>query len=200
MSKQGQAKDEGEPDRYKGYNVLGEELKENEVYFIYLYKTNNTDDQKMKAYERSSINEEVGYLVQNGVSVKVIENGSYDDIKKALEDHKVKMIVTSGHGSDSGYIETADKGAFSLSHLEKINVSETLNTVIFENCYQGGTTKNTNDLEIKWETAFGGAVDVVGWKGTTSIYETKGFNNLGWFDRQKYNLMDYCRSVVNDKN
>ena len=26
MSKQGQAKEEGEPDRYKGYNVLGKEI------------------------------------------------------------------------------------------------------------------------------------------------------------------------------
>ena len=85
MSLQGRAKDEGEPDRYKGYNVLGEELKGNEVYFIYVYPSDEKN-QEMKAYERNSINEEIGYLIQNGVSVKIINEGKYNDIKRVLED------------------------------------------------------------------------------------------------------------------
>ncbi|MCQ2582683.1 MAG: hypothetical protein MJ160_02145 [Treponema sp.] len=57
----------------------------------------------------------------------------------------------------------------------------------------------TFDNEKKWEEAFEGKVDVVGWKWQTSKYETKKFNNSGWFDRQSNNLMDYCKGIIDEK-
>lgn len=200
MSMQGRAKDEGNPDKYKGYNVRGgKQIKGNEVYFIYVYKTNNQEDQKKKAYERNSINEEVGYLIQNNISVKVIENGKFSDIKNALEDKQIKLLVTSGHGSDVGYIETANGQSFGPSHLKNINVSNSLETVIFENCYQRGKTLFSNENERKWEEAFGGKVNVIGWGWQTFTSETVRFNNSGLFDRQIFNLMHYCKGIVNEK-
>ena len=198
MSLQGRAKDEGEPDRYKGYNVLGEQINGHEVYFIYVYPSDEKN-QEMKAYERNSINEEIGYLIQNGVSVKIINEGKYNDIKRALEDKQIKMLVTSGHGNSEGSICTADNRSFEPANLSRINVSDSLKTVIFENCYQGGKHIFTNDNEKKWEEAFEGKVDVVGWKWQTSKYETKRFNNSGWFDRQSNNLMDYCKGIIDEK-
>ncbi len=38
-----------------------------------------------------------------------------------------------------------------------------------ENCHQG-------DIKDKWKKSFGNNVDIVGWKGTTTTYETKRFN------------------------
>ena len=169
------------------------------VYFIYVYKTNSERDQKMKESERNSINNEVKYLEDNNIAVKIIENGTFTDIKKALEDPNIKLLVTSGHGRKSGSIETADAGTFSPSDLMNINVSESLETVIFENCYQGGSSKDTNDNEKKWEDAFGGNIDVVGWQDTTTTSETQRFNNWGLFDRQSRNLMSYCKEIVKEK-
>ena len=167
------------------------------VYFIYVYKTDNERDQKMKASERKSINDEIKFLQDNGVSVTVIENGTYEDIKEALEDKNIKMLVTSGHGTRGGSIETSTGGRFSPSDLENINVSGSLKTVIFENCYQGGSNKKTDDNEKRWEEAFGENVDVVGWKDTTTTAETKSFNGCGWFDRQPRNLRSYCEDILN---
>ena len=154
----------------------------------------------MKSSERNSINNEVKYLQNKGVSVKIIEAGTYEDIKAALEDKEIKMLVTSGHGGKSGFIETADGNTFSPTDLENINVSDSLKTVIFENCYQGGSNKNTNDNEKKWEEAFDGKVDVVGWKNTTTTTETKSFNGGGWFDRQPGNLKNYCKEIAGENN
>ena len=64
-----------------------------------------------------------------------------------------------------------------------------MNTVIFENCFQG-------DMEGEWEKAFGNNIDVVGWKGTTTTFETISFNDIGIFDRQTSNLRDYVTNSI----
>ena len=43
-----------------------------------------------------------------------------------------------------------------------------------------GSSKDTNDNEKKWEYAFGGNIDVVGWQDTTTTSETKRFNMGIW--------------------
>lgn len=48
----------------------------------------------------------------------------------------------------------------------------------------------------KWENAFGGNVDVVGWIGTTNSIETRLFNGSGAFDWQSYNLRDYIDNIL----
>ena len=63
-----------------------------------------------KKMERNSINQEVKYLRKHGATVDMIERGTFEDIKNAFEDPEVKLIVTSGHGAKSGYIQTADGG------------------------------------------------------------------------------------------
>ncbi|MGN0729696.1 hypothetical protein [Treponema sp.] len=171
-----------------------------EVYFIYVYKTNSEHDQNMKSSERNSINNEIKYLQEKGISVNVIEAGTLKDIKAALEDKEIKMLVISGHGGKTGFIETADGGTFSPADLENIKVSDTLQIVIFENCYQGGSDRKKNDNEKKWEEAFGCNVDVVGWKDTTTTGETKRFNGWGWFDRQSRNLKSYCKEITKEDN
>ena len=52
----------------------------------------------MKEKERESINDDIKYLEENGFSVKVIEQGTKNDIEEALENPEVDLIVTSGHG------------------------------------------------------------------------------------------------------
>ncbi|MBO6220162.1 MAG: hypothetical protein J6N81_11435 [Treponema sp.] len=99
------------------------------------------------------------------------------------------MIVTSGHGSDEGYICTADYSEVYPGDVQKLEVGESLTTVIFENCYQG-------DYEKQWESAFGGTIDVVGWHDTTDTVETRFFNGSGAFDRQDLNLRDYLNSSL----
>lgn len=73
--------------------------------------------------------------------------------------------------------------------MQKIEVGESLKTVIFENCYQG-------DFEKDWESAFGGSIDVVGWHKKTYTIETRLFNGCGTFDRQDLNLRDYLNSSL----
>jgi len=87
---------------YKGNQTYVSNGGQYEVYFIYNYKRNYPKDQEMKADERESINEEVQYLKDIGFSVKVIEAGSFGDIKAAFEDKDVRMIIFSGHGAKNG--------------------------------------------------------------------------------------------------
>jgi len=77
---------------------------------------------------------------------------------------------------------------FSPSDIDKSKLSKNLKLVIFENCHQGS-------FEEAWEKAFGGNVDVVGWKGTTDTLETISFNTIGIFDRQEKSLPDYLYDI-----
>ena len=183
---------------YKGNQPYVSHGGQYEVYFIYTYKKNTSKDQEMKAAERESINEEVQYLMDKGFSVKVIEAGTFGDIKRAFEDKDVRLIIFSGHGDKYGSIETTGGGYFSPNDLSKLKVSNSLETVIFENCYQGGSNWFTDDNKRKWENTLGKNVTVVGWRSTTSVPESKRFNDSGMFDRQKYNLMHYCQEIAGE--
>jgi RHS repeat-associated protein len=165
------------------------------AYFIYTY-TNSPKDQKMKKFERNSINDDIKYLEKNGLSVTVIESGTKQDINDALNDPESIIVVTSGHGynpEDLVGIQTSNGGSFTPSDIDITKVSNNLQTVIFENCYQGN---NKND----WETALGSNINVIGWNGITTVLETKSFNGLGLFDRQDKNLRDYLEEAVEYKN
>ena len=98
------------------------------------------------------------------------------------------ILITSGHGYTNNGVQTSDKQAFTPKDLESIEIGEKLKLVIFENCYQG-------DLENEWEAAFGNGIDVVGWKGETSVFETIMFNTVGIFDKQKMNLAEYLSLI-----
>ena len=169
------------------------------VYFLYVYKQYDPNDQAMKQKERSSINNEISYLLENNFSVVVNEFASLKDVKAAFEDPNAVMIVTSGHGSKDGKIGTADQSTFDKEqHLTKENVSPKLKILILQNCYQGGSNWFTNDNQKKWKDFLGGNVDVIGWRGKTYDVETINFNTHGFFDRQKYNLMDYCKKIAEE--
>ena len=165
-----------------------------QVYFIYTYKNTEYDQKKMKAPERNSINDDISWLENKGVSVKVLESSTKQDILNAISDNEVRIIITSGHGyENNGGIQTSDSGSFRPSDLYGQKIGTSLNTVIFENCYQG-------DMEDAWESAFGNNIDVVGWKGETNTFETISFNGIGIFDRQSSNLRDYLiKSVVTNE-
>ena len=163
---------------------------EEDVYFLYVYKTGVSKDQKMQKSERPSINEVVQYLKNNGLTVKVIEAASKSDIETAFTDPDALMIVTSGHGYDKPAIETADGQEFSPSDIK--SKGSFLSTVIFENCYQG-------DYKNDWEASIGTGVNIIGWEGKTSVPETKRFNKSGLFDRQSKNLMDFAKDTVRVK-
>jgi len=159
------------------------------VYFLYTYTTTDKD-KNMKKRERSSIDQEVALLRESGLTVRVVEEATKADIEAAFSDPEAKMIVTSGHGYDDAKIQTSDKKQFTPEDLK--DVSTSLTTVIFENCYQGGYKED-------WEKALGSDTDVVGWEGTTTTSETKRFNNSGFFDRQSKKLADYIKEVIDMK-
>ena len=167
---------------------------ESDVYFLYVYKSSNSKDQGMKAQERGSIDKVVQFLRDKGLTVEVNEVASKSDVSNAFADPEALMIVTSGHGFDAAAIQTADGQSFSPSDVKAVGTF--LETVIFENCYQG-------DYKAEWEAAVGKGREVVGWNGTTTVGETKRFNKSGWFgglfDRQKNNLMDYAKKAVQSK-
>jgi hypothetical protein len=163
-----------------------------EVYFLYVYKEADKVDQDMKAKERKTIDNEVKYLQDKGVSVKVVENAKKDDVLAAFNDQEAKIIITSGHGRDGKYgggIQTADGDFITPNDITKETLSSNLKTVIFENCHQGDQKEN-------WSNALGDNVNIVGWKGVTTVSETKRFNNSGFFDRQSKNLKSYLKDVV----
>jgi hypothetical protein len=161
-----------------------------DVYFLYVYKENNIKDQRMQKYERSSIDDDIKFLQEQGLTVKVVEHASKADVKAAFADPEAMLIVTSGHGYDAAGIQTADGGSFIPSDLTDSNYN--LRTVIFENCFQG-------EHKEEWAQALGEHTNIVGWEGTTSIFETKRFNNSGILDRQDRNLRSYLNNAVIQK-
>jgi hypothetical protein len=164
-----------------------------EVYFIYTY-TNSDKDQGMKQGERWTINDDIKYLKKNGISVKVLESANSQDIQNAFYDPEARMIVTSGHGyADTGKgIQTSGGTAFGPSNLDATKISSNLQTVIFENCYQG-------DYKKSWQSVLGNDVAIVSWKGKTTDVETKNFNTIGIFDRQDKNLRFYEQEIVESR-
>ena len=158
------------------------------VVFMYTYKDTVTD-QRYKNYERFSIDDDIQMLEDNGISVKVFETSTKEDILNIISNDETVFLITSGHGyTNNGGVQTSDKQAFTPKDLESIEIGEKLKLVIFENCYQG-------DLENEWEAAFGNGIDVVGWKGETSVFETIMFNTVGIFDKQKMNLAEYLSLI-----
>ena len=126
-----------------------------QVYFIYTYKDTKYD-QKMKSQERNTIMDDISWLKDNGISVKVIENGTKNDILNAISDDEAQVIVTSGHGlTNNAGLQTSDRKSLKPADLKNKKIGENLNTVIFENCFQG-------ELEDSWENSFGNNIDVVG--------------------------------------
>lgn len=145
----------------------------------------------MKSQERNTIMDDISWLKDNGISVKVIENGTKNDILNAISDDEAQVIVTSGHGlTNNAGLQTSDRKSLKPADLKNQKIGENLNTVIFENCFQG-------ELEDSWENSFGNNIDVVGWEGETNIFETRSFNGTGLFDRQKLNLRDYLEKNFN---
>jgi RHS repeat-associated protein len=159
-----------------------------DVYFIYTY-SDSDDDQEMKALERDSINDDIKHLEKNGLTVKIIESGTKQDITNAINDSDAIVVVTSGHGATDGIV-TADNERFKPSDVDSTQVGNNLQTVIFENCEQ---------IETEWETAFENDIDVVGWQGETYVKETNSFNGWGFFDKQDKNLRDYLNDAIEYK-
>jgi RHS repeat-associated protein len=163
---------------------------EADVYFLYVYKTNVRNDQRNRRDERNSINKVVRYLKKNGLSVEIIKTASKSDVTNAFSDPEALMIVTSGHGNDKAEIETADNKTFSPADINV--VGDLLQTVIFENCFQGDYTDD-------WEKAIGKGKEIVGWSGITTVRETKRFNRNKSDTRQEKGLMDYAKQIVEKK-
>ena len=169
-----------------------------EVYFLYVY-TNTPGDQKMKASERDSINEEVEKLRKIGINVNVVENATKQDVINAIADPELMMVVFSGHGSeDEARISTFDSLGIKPSDLK--NVSSRLRIAIFENCYQGRP-----EYKKQWASALGKQVTIVGWRRVTFTWESKSFNNSGFLDFrlldclwEKYTLEDYVDKIIRD--
>ena len=160
------------------------------VSFVYTYKDSHYDQIELKSKERNSINEEVQSLEDKGIQVNVFEYSSRDDILYLLEKDTNNIIIFSGHGYPDGTIQTSDKCTISPSDVKKLAPFKNLKVVIFENCHQGGKNKKN------WEEAFGKDVVVIAWKGKTSAYETRRFNNSGFLDRQKNNLQYYIELAL----
>jgi hypothetical protein len=164
---------------------------EADVYFLYVYKETDKKDQNMQNFERSSIQDDVDYLRDMGLTVEVIEHANKADVESAFADPDAIMIVTSGHGVDAAKIQTADGKYITPQDLKE--VGNKLRFVIFENCYQG-------DYINEWSTALGEGVEIIGWKGITTTVETKSFNDRGWFSGKMKNLRDYVEDVIKIKN
>ena len=167
-----------------------------EVYFIYTYEINSSEQQAWERDEKETIKDDIAYLQKKGLSV-IILDGTKASTQKALKDKEAVLIIISGHGDPKGGVYTAEGGEELLKpeDIANIKVSDNLQTVIFENCYQG-------DSEIlnKWKSAFKDKVNVVGWEGTTTVKETKKFNTHGLFDRQRKRLFNYCKEAVKYHN
>jgi hypothetical protein len=166
-----------------------------DVYFLYTY-TESRKDQNLKRMERWTINNDIKYLQNNNMTVAVNESAIYQDILDAFYDSETRVIITSGHGYDpSKYvgIQTADGKLFGPSALDPAKVSNNLELVIFENCYQGNVIKD-------WKLVLGSDVEIVAWDGLTSTFESMSFNTMGIFDRQDRNLRSHLSEVVQNKN
>ena len=155
------------------------------VYFIFTFGEDN--DKMLLSEIWSQFGNFTGSIL-SGVSAKMIIRGTRNDIVQAVQDPECYAVITSGHGRKNGSICTSDNLDFSSSDIDKSKLSKNLKLVIFENCHQG-------NFEESWEKAFGGNVDVVGWKGTTNTFETISFNTIGIFDRQEKSLPDYLYDI-----
>ena len=155
------------------------------VYIIFTFGKN---DDTMLLSEIWSQFKNIEDTLLSGVSLKVIIRGTQNDIIQAIQDPECYAVITSGHGCSDGTICTSDNLYFSPKDIDKNELSQNLKLVIFENCYQG-------TFEKEWEEAFGGKVNVVGWKGETNTLETISFNTFGFFDRQKMNMSDYLSYI-----
>jgi len=167
---------------------------EEDVYIIYNY-TDIKEDQEMKFQERWSIDLQIGYLKSEGLTVKIIENGNAGDILNAFYDQDAMAVIVSGHGSVDGKIITTT-GDLSPDMIDRSKISKNLNTVIFENCHQGGRNAES------WKEALGNNVNVVGWKGTTNTFQSSIFNLgviLPFLSGQSKNLHGYLIDIVNTK-
>ena len=222
MSMQGRAKDEGDPNKYKDYNVLGsgkksvfaKELnsetndslnsgeKKEIVYFIYNYKPKFKKNLSYQWMEENTITDDVFFLKRKGKEVIVYDGlfdrkgGTKENIIQALENSSTKAVIFSGHGYDGGGIITYDGKFFRPYDIDKNKISPNLELIIFEDCYQGGSEKGNTDNIEKWGAAFGSNVNIVGWQGTTNVFETRSFNGLGLFDRQDKNLREYLKDLI----
>ncbi len=87
------------------------------VYFIYTF-SDSTKDRWMKRFERGTINDDVKYLEEKGLTVAVIESGTKQDVINAINDPEAIVVVTSGHGDRTGIV-TADGGRFRPSDVDR---------------------------------------------------------------------------------
>ena len=162
-----------------------------EAYFLYTYKDTEYD-QKLKSYERNSINDDVQRLEDSGSTVAVSESTNKSDVISAFQDNEAELIVISGHGYDGDTgVQTSDRQAFSPKDLADVGIGENLKAVIFENCYQG-------DIKDQWQAVLGDDVEIVAWEDTMTTGETRRFNSHGMFDRQENRLSDYVGAVIDE--
>ena len=160
------------------------------VYFIYTFKETGYD-QKMKSQERWSINNDISWLENKGITVIVLESATKKELLNAFSDNNAISIITSGHGYDNEEgIQTSDGKSLKPSDILKENVGKSLNTVVFENCWQG-------DIKSDWESSFENNTNIVSWKGPVRTYETISFNSIGLFDRQPKNLRQILKNSIN---
>ena len=178
--------------------------KKGTVYFIYTYSAEWSENQSYQICERPTINDDIYFLMNSGCKVKVYDGyygrpaGTKENIKKALEDSDSIGIIFSGHGHEWGGISTSDGKSIYPSEINSYNISDNLDLIIFENCYQKGSEKGIDDNIRKWKNVFSPGVNIVGWEDTLSVFETIMFNDLVFFDRQDKNLRGYLKTLIND--
>ncbi|MCR5062141.1 MAG: hypothetical protein K6A89_02555 [Treponema sp.] len=160
------------------------------IYFFFTFDLSNVNEQKDRRLEEKFIRAELKRWESQGISI-IIRDGTKEEIMKAFQDEEAVLIITSGHGSPIGGIYTADGTSVTPEELSKVNISENLQTVIFENCHQG-----TGWVKKKWDNLFDKNVEIVVWNGKTWTHESVSFNTIGIFDRQKKRLHDYIEKAV----
>ncbi len=170
-----------------------------QVYFLYTYKKHSFYDQKMLRDEWSSIMDDVKKLRDNGISVFVNLAATKEDIINAFKDEEAILIVTSGHGYEDGSIQTTG-GLHFYPHDLPAEISKNLKIVVMENCCQEGSKWYKNENGIKWRDKLGAKIKFIGWKGSTTKYESIRFNDSGWFDRQKQSLNQLVDEVITHTN
>jgi hypothetical protein len=96
--------------------------------------------------------------------------------------------MVCGHGNDAASLQAYSGGNFTPADIDKTKLSKNLQTVIFEDCYQG-------DYLMDWKTVLGN-VNIVAWNDIVYTNQTISFNRLGWFDKQPGNLRGRLKSIV----
>jgi len=151
-----------------------------DFYFLFVYKETKKDN-VYRALEMAAIQAEVKRLREMGFTVSVREVSTREDILNAIYDNEAIAVIISGHGFETGGIQTSDVGSFNPNDINTSLVGQSLQVVVMANCYQG-------DYAEEWNDALGGDVEFVGWSGETSVLETVSFFNEGVFDKKKDNL------------